>query len=99
MSSTVIKVVDEIAVAVSAVVSTLAPIAETAFPEAAAALAIGTKIVQGVLAAEPTAVALYKQIMGGTVATPAQLNDFAAAYEASYQKLNADIAAKMATTT
>jgi len=82
---------NSIASTVGNVVSALAPIAETAIPAAAPAISIATKIIQGVINEEPTAVALYQQITGGTPATPTQLQQFATAYEASYQKLNADI--------
>jgi hypothetical protein len=87
---------DNIVADVTTVVSALAPIAETLDPALAPAIAIGTKIVQGVLATEPTAVALYNQLKAGTPPTAAQLTQFQSAYESAYQKLNADIAAKLA---
>ena len=87
----------EISSSVTAVVTALSPVVEMAFPAASAAVSIGQKIIQGVLSAEPMAIALYKQIIGGTPATPEQLSEFAASYEAAYQQLNADINAKLAT--
>jgi hypothetical protein len=87
---------DDITKGVTTVVDVLAPVASVAFPQAAVAIAIGSKIIQGVIAAEPTAIALFNQIKGGTPPTPAQLAQFSADYETAYQKLNADIAAKLA---
>lgn len=78
------------------VVAALAPIAESALPGASAAIALGAKIVQGVMDAEPTAVALFNQIKSGTPPTPEQLQQYASDYETAYQKLNADIAAQLA---
>jgi hypothetical protein len=78
------------------VVAALAPLVALAAPGASAAISIGVKIIQGVIAAEPTAVALYNQIQDGTPATAAQLQTFASDYETSYQKLNTDIAVKLA---
>jgi len=87
---------DTVATVVGDVVTLLTPIAEAALPGAAEAIALGTKIVQGVLSAEPTAVALFNQIKSGTPPTVTQLQQFEADYEASYQQLRADIAAKLA---
>ena len=70
-----------------------------AAPEAAAGVAIGEKIIQGMLAAEPTAMALYNQISGGTPATPEQLQQFEADYEDAYQQTKADIATALKTAT
>src|SRR5438132_516917 len=81
------------------VVAALAPFAMAADPALGGAVAIGVKIVQGVIANEPAAVALYQQIRGGTPPTAAQLQKYASDYETSYQKLNADINAKLATAT
>ncbi len=78
------------------VVTALAPIAETALPAAAPAISIGVKILQGVIDAEPTAVALFEQIKSDKPPTADQLQQFAADYESSYQKLDADIKAKLA---
>lgn len=81
---------------VVAVVTALAPFASAAFPEAALALGVATKLLQGALALEPEAVALINQIKSGTPPTPAQLQQFDANYEAAYQKLKSDLAAKIA---
>lgn len=80
----------------STVVSALAPVAEAAAPGAAIAVAIGQKIISGVLAAEPTAVALYKQIMGGTPPTAAELQQFIDDNDAANLKTDADIDAALA---
>ncbi len=87
---------DAVANVAGEVVKLLEPIAAAAVPGAAEAIAIGTKIVQGVIAAEPTAVALYEQIKSGTPPTPAQLQQFEADYEDAYQTLRRDIAARLA---
>lgn len=73
-------------------VSILAPIAETAVPEAAPALAIITKILQGAVAAEPVAVALVQQIQSGAIPTQTQLAQFYANYKTDDDALNLDIA-------
>jgi len=85
---------------VAEIVSALEPFANVAVgvvaPEVAPALVIGEKIIHGLINAEPTAVALVNQIKSGAEPTPAQLQQFSDNYEASYQKLKADIAAKLA---
>lgn len=83
---------------VTSIVETLAPFVQAASPEIGAALALGIQIIHGVIDNEPKAVALYHQIVSGTDPTPAQLQQFSDDYEASYQKLRSDIAAKLATT-
>jgi hypothetical protein len=65
-------------------------------PALAPAIGIGEKLLQGVLAEEPTAVQFWNQIQAGTPPTQAQLTQWAADYETSYQKLKADLAAKLA---
>lgn len=85
-------IVDE----VSMFVSLVAPIIEIAAPGSSAAIGIGSKILQGVLAAEPSAVALYDQIKSGAPVSEDDLHKFAADYEDAYQQLNADIAAQIA---
>lgn len=89
---------DDAALTASKVIEALAPLAEAAAPAMAEGVAIGAKVVQGFLAMEPAAVALVNQIKNGIPATPAQIQDYAAAYEASYQKLHADIEARLAAT-
>lgn len=87
---------NDIAQKVSTFIQDGAPIAEELVPAWAPAIQIGSKLLQGAIAAEPTAVALVKDIQSGTVPTPAQLQTFSAQYEADYQTLHADIAAKIA---
>lgn len=81
---------------VSLFVSLVAPIVEVAAPGASAAISVGTKLLQGVLAAEPTAVALFDQIKSGAPVSDADLQKFAADYEDAYQQLDADISARLA---
>jgi hypothetical protein len=92
------SVAEEVVQVVGEVVTVLAPIAAAADPAIAGAVAIGAKIVAGAIALEPQAVALLNQIKGGTPPTAAQLAQYASDYEAAYQKLNADITAKLAAT-
>lgn len=77
-------------------VTILAPIAEAAVPEAAAGIAIADKIIAGLIAAEPTAVALVEQIQAGTPPTQTQMSEYYANYQADDDALNADIAAHLA---
>ncbi len=94
---------DKVTQAASAFISAAEPIVNAAVavaaPEAAAGLAIGEKILQGVLDEEPAAKALYDQVIGGTPVTQDQVKALEATYEADYQKTKADIAAKLATAT
>lgn len=85
-------IVDE----VSMFVSLVAPIVEIAAPGSSAAISVGSKILQGVLAAEPSAVALYDQIKSGAPVSEDDLKNYEADYDDAYQQLNADIAAKLA---
>ncbi|MBI3678465.1 MAG: hypothetical protein HY243_17800 [Proteobacteria bacterium] len=86
---------DKIAQDAAAVVTALEPLIVAAVPEAAAAVAIGAKIVQGAIALEPAALALYNQIKAGTPPTTAQIQNFETDYEAAYRQLRSDIAAQL----
>lgn len=84
---------------VTAFVDAATPIADmvaAADPALAPAIAIGEKLLQGVIAEEPTAVNFWKQFQSGTPPTQAQLTQWAADYDASYSKLKADIATQLA---
>ena len=85
----------QIAAVVTKIVSTITPLLDTVAPEAAPALAVAEKIIHGVIVAEPVAVDLYNRMRLGNVPTPEELQKFAADYESAYQKLKADIAAKL----
>lgn len=87
---------DGVANTAAEVVKLLAPVAEAAVPGAAEAIAIGTKIIHGVIDAEPTAVALYEQIKSGVPPTVTQIKALNDAYEASYQTLRAKLAEQIA---
>lgn len=78
------------------IVRALAPIVSVAAPELGAGMAIVSKIVAGVQDAEPVALSLFNRLQTGQTVTPEQLTQFASDYEDAYQKLNADIAAKLA---
>jgi hypothetical protein len=86
---------EEIVADVTAIVGAISPVLDIASPAAGAAVSVAAKILTGVSAAEPTAVSLYNQITSGATVTAAQLQTFAANYETAYQKLSADIAAKL----
>lgn len=78
------------------IVTELVPFIEYEVPGAAPAFAIAAKIIQGVIDAEPAALALYDQIKNGTVPTSAQLQQYALDAEDAYAKLRSDILAKLA---
>ena len=80
----------------SEVVSVVSALASLAVPGAGPAISLGTKIVQGVIAEAPAAIALFEQIKSGKTPTPAELKSFADAYEADYQALHADIQQRLA---
>lgn len=86
----------QIAQTVADLVKAAAPVLAVVAPGAASAVQIADQIIQGVIAAEPTAVALFNRIKNGAVPTPDELQQFSADYEASYQRLKRDIAAKLA---
>lgn len=86
---------DSISSVLSTVLSVLGPIASAALPGAGVAIGIGSKIIAGVLAAEPTAVALFNQIKNGTPATQAQLQQFIDENDAANAKTDADIDAAL----
>ena len=76
---------------VSEGVTILAPLAEGMVPGLAPAITIASKIIQGGIAAEPTAVALIQQIQAGTPPTQDQLKSYYANYQTDDDALNADI--------
>lgn len=78
------------------VVTALTPFVTAFAPGASEGLAIGVKIAQGVLAEVPAAISLFEQIKSGTPPTPEQIKAFENDYEAAYQTLRAEIAAKLA---
>lgn len=87
---------NDIAETLSDLVMAVEPIIAIAAPAVAPALHIAEKLFQGVLAAEPTAVALYNRMISGEVPTSDELQKFSAEYEDAYKTLKADIAAKLA---
>lgn len=87
---------EAIASEATAALKLIEPILTAADPAAGAALTVAEKIAQGVLAAEPVAVALFDQIKSGKIPTPDELKAAMDAYETSYQTLRSDIAAKLA---
>lgn len=87
---------DAIASTASEALTLLTPVIEAAVPGAAAGIAIATKIANGVIDAEPTAVALYNQIKSGTPPTQDQVKALNDAYEASWKALHDDLTAQIA---
>ncbi|MDE2040667.1 MAG: hypothetical protein KGO96_12295 [Elusimicrobia bacterium] len=77
--------------AASSILSALEPVVNVFDPEIGAVLAIVSKVVSGVSAAEPTAVSLYNSLTSGTPPTAAELEAYAASYEAAYQQLKTDL--------
>ena len=78
---------------VADVVTLLEPVLATVTPAGAAAVAVASKIVTGLAAAEPEAVALVATIKSGATPTAAQLATYASDYQAAYAQLDTDIAA------
>ena len=78
---------------VTAILDALTPVVDVLDPAIGAALSLVEKIAAGVAAAEPTAQQLYASLTSGTPPTEAQLQQYAAGYEAAYQKLNTDLQA------
>lgn len=74
----------------------LAPFVAGASPAASAGLLIASKIIQGVIAADPVAVSLYDRLTGGGAVTPEELASYMSKYETDYQALHANIQAKFA---
>lgn len=74
----------------------IADMVAVADPALAPAIDLGERLLQAVIAQEPTAVAFWKQIQSGNPPTEAELTQWAADYEASYQRLKKDIAAQLA---
>jgi hypothetical protein len=91
---------NQVAQTVSQIVTASAPVIDAvvavAAPEAAAAVGIAEKVIQGVIAEVPEAQALYNQIKSGTPPTAFELAQFESAYETDYQKTKADLAAAIA---
>ena len=73
-----------------------APLAEDLLPAYAPAIQVAAKLLTGAANAEPSAVAIVQSIQAGKAPTPTDLQAFAAAYEADYQALHADLAAQIA---
>lgn len=76
----------------SAILAALEPVLTAAVPPAGAAIAIASKIAAGVAEAEPAAIALYDQIIGGEIPDEADMLRYAADYEVAYQALHAELA-------
>jgi hypothetical protein len=91
--------VDTIVADVNAAVGVLSPIIDIANPAAGATIAVLSKVLTGVAALEPTAVALWNQISSGTPATAAQLQIDETDAHAALAQLDTDIEAKIATST
>lgn len=83
--------IDDVVTAVSNVLPVVEGVVVALAPEAAAPVAVGIKIAQGVAAGIPEAEALWAQFQNGTVPTQAELDAYAIAEDGAYAKLMADI--------
>jgi hypothetical protein len=90
---------DNVASVASQAITVLEPIVSVLVPGAGPAITIAGKIIQGFLDNEPTAVALYNQIVSGTPVTADQLQAYVDKYHADDDKLNADLEAAKARAT
>ena len=72
---------------------------DATYEAAGATIAVLSKVLTGVAALEPTAVALWNQISSGTPATAAQLQIDETDAHAALAQLDTDIEAKIATST
>lgn len=81
--------------------STALPVVETVVsllvPAAGPALGIGIAIAKGVIAGVPQAEALWAQFQSGNIPTQAELDAYAAVEQTAYERVMADIAAKLKT--
>lgn len=77
-------------------INALAPIISVALPGSGVAINLVERIAQGVIAAEPSAVALFKQINSGGGVTQEQLTAYINDNDAANAQLQADIATKLA---
>jgi hypothetical protein len=96
MSGTASSIVTDIESGLSTlatVVSAISPMV----PGIGTAIALGAKVVQGLINLEPSAVTLYDSITSGAPVTAAQLATFNSAYELDYEQLNSDINTALAT--
>lgn len=89
-------VLSSIAQAVAEILQALAPFLSSGNTNLPPIIAIAMQIIQGVIALEPAAIALWEQIMGGTPPTPAQLAQFISTNETANAKTDSDIAAALA---
>lgn len=81
---------------IASVIKLLEPVIGMIAPEAMGAITIGSRIIQGVVAAEPVAVELFNRIQSGASVTDADLARFWQDYQSAHDQLEADIAAKLA---
>jgi hypothetical protein len=94
-----VTTLDTVASVASQAITVLAPIVSVLVPGAGVGIIIGAKIIQGLLDNEPTALALYNQIVSGTPVTPDQLTEYIGKYHADDGKLNVDLEAARARAT
>ncbi len=87
---------DNIASIASQTITVLTPVISLLAPGVGPGIAIAGKIIQGFIDNEPTAVALYKQVLDGTPVTADQLQSYIDKYHSDDDKLNADLEAARA---
>jgi hypothetical protein len=87
---------DTVAGIASEAITVLSPVISVLLPGAGVGITIAGKLIQGFIDNEPTAVALYNQIISGTPVTDAQLQAYIDKYHYDDDKLNADLEAAKA---
>lgn len=88
--------IQSVADAIGKALPVIETVAAVLAPEAAAAVATAIAVAKGVIAMEPEALALWDQFQSGTPPTQDELDAYAATEQASYEKVMADIQAKLA---
>lgn len=90
------KALDDILTAVEKALPVVESIVGVLVPAAGPAVAIATKIAQGVIAGVPEAEALWARFQNDDIPTQAELDAYAATENANYDQLMAHIRAKLA---
>lgn len=88
--------IQSVADAIGKALPVIETVAAALAPEAAAAVATAIAVAKGVIAMEPEALALWDQFQSGTPPTQDQLDAYAATEQTAYDKVMADIQAKLA---
>lgn len=79
----------------TAAISAMAPLIDTLIPGASEGILLAERLAQGVIVAEPTAVALFNQVIGGTPISAAQMQTYSQNFDTGDDKLRDDIQARI----